>query len=108
MIAARDDAEAAAGAFMDVGEPAGILLLEDQPVVGLFGAELVQPDLHRTMIVVELHIEEGLAIERPHHAAIGLLDHVVEIAAGGPVTHANGEIFRALDVGTPGFQRMIG
>ena len=62
VVAAGDHAEAAAGALMQMGEPAGILLLIDQRVVGLLGAEPVPPDLHRPMVVVELDVEEAVAI----------------------------------------------
>ncbi|MEY9406157.1 hypothetical protein ABH989_000623 [Bradyrhizobium ottawaense] len=107
MVAASDDAEAAAGALVQMGEPAGILLFIDQRVVGLFGAEPMPPHLHRTMVVVELHVEEALAIRGPDHAAIGLLDHVVEILGRCPVAHADRKIFRALGVGAPGLQLVI-
>ena len=108
VVAAGDHAEAAAGAFMDMGEPAGILLLIDQDVVGLRGAEAMTPDLHRAMIVVELDVEEALAVRAPHHAAVGLLDEVVAVRAVGPVAHADREIFRALDVGAPGLEPVVG
>ncbi len=107
MIAARDHAEAAAGALMQMGEPAGILLLVDERVVGLPGAEPVPPHLHRAMVVVELHIEEALAVLAPDDAAVGLLDQIVKILARRPVADADGEIFRALGVGAPGLQLVI-
>ena len=107
VIAAGDHAEAAAGALVQMGEPAGILLFVDQRVVGLLGAELMPPHLHRAMIVVELHIEEGFRILAPDHAAVGLLDDVVKILAGRPVAHADREIFRALGVGAPGLQLVV-
>ena len=74
VVAAGNDAEAAAGALMDMGEPAGILLLVDQQVVGLRRAEAMAPDLHRAVVVVELDVEEAFAIRAPHHRAVGLLD----------------------------------
>ena len=107
VVAAGDHAEAAAGALMQMGEPAGILLLIDQRVVGLLGAEPVPPHLHRPVIVVELHIEEGFCILAPDHAAVGLLDDVVEVFATRPVADADREIFRALGVGAPGLQLVI-
>jgi len=58
VIAAGDHAKSAAGAFMDVGEPAAVLLLMDQDIVLLRRAETMLPDLHRAMVVVELHIIE--------------------------------------------------
>ena len=42
VVAAGDHAEPAAGALMDMGEPAGILLLVDQHIVGLRRAEPVR------------------------------------------------------------------
>ena len=107
VIAAGDHAEAAAGALMQMGEPAGILFLVDQHVVGLRRAEPVPPDLHRAMVVVELDIEEAVAVRAPDHAAVGLLDQIVAIGAGGPVAHADGKIFRALGVGAPGLQLVV-
>ena len=84
VVAAGDHAEAAAGAFMDMGEPAGILFLIDQDIVRLRRAEPVTPDLHRAVVVVELDVEEALAVGAPHHAAVGLLDEVVTVRAGCP------------------------
>ena len=64
VVAAGDHAEAAAGAFMQMGEPAGILLLVNQDIVGLLGAEAMAPHLHRAMIVVELDVEESCCSRR--------------------------------------------
>ena len=108
MVAAGDHAEAPAGAFMQMGEPAGILFLIDQRVIGLFGAEPMPPDLHRPVVVVELDVEEALGVRAPDHAAVGLLDQVVAVLAAGPVAHADRKIFRALGVGAPGLQRVVG
>ena len=107
VIAAGDDAEAAGRALMQMGEPAGILFLIDQRVVGLLGAEFMAPHLHRTMVVVELDVEEATAILAPDDAAVGFLDEVVTIGAISPVTHANREIFRALGVRAPGLELVV-
>src|SRR5262249_7532868 len=45
VIAGGDDAEAAARAFLRAREPAGVLLLIDEDVVALRGAQPVAPDL---------------------------------------------------------------
>ena len=108
MVAAGDHAKASAGAFMDMGEPAGILFLIDQDIVCLRRAQPMMPDLHRTMVVVELHIKERCRVRAPHHGAVGLLDQVVMILAIGPAAHPDREIFRSLDVGAPGHQPVIG
>ena len=108
VVAAGDHAKTPAGAFMDMGEPAGILLLIDQDILGLRRAEAMTPDLHRAMIVVELDVEERLAVRAPHHAAVGLLDEVGEVRAVGPVAHPDREIFRTLDVRAPGFELVVG
>ncbi len=79
VIAAGDHAKAPAGAFMDVREPAGILLLIDQDILGLRRTEAMTPDLHRAVIVVELDVKECLAVGAPHHAAVGFLDEVGEV-----------------------------
>src|SRR4029077_7923449 len=76
VIAARDHAETAARALMQMGEPAGILLLVNQDIVGLLRAQSMPPYLHRAMVVVELDVEEAFRIQAPHHAAIGLLDEI--------------------------------
>ncbi len=107
VVAAGDHAEAAAGALVQMGEPAGILLLIDQDVVGLPGTELVPPHLHRAVVVVELDIEEAFGIRGPDHAAVGLFDEVVEIVTGCPVADADREILGALGVGAPGVQPVI-
>ena len=108
VVAAGDHAEAAAGALMQMGEPAGILFFINQNVVRLPGPQAMAPDLHRAVIVVELDVEEAFAVQAPDHAAIGLLDEIVEIGATGPVAHANGKIFRAFCVSAPGMQPVIG
>ena len=107
VVAAGDHAEPAAGAFLDMGEPAGILFLVDQDVVRLRRAEAMAPDLHRAMIVVELYVEEGFGIRGPHHAAVGFLDQIGAVLAVGPVAHSNRKIFRAFDVRAPGLQPVI-
>ncbi len=107
MIAARDHAEAAARALMQMGEPAGILLLVDQHIVGLFRAQSMPPYLHRPMVVVELDVEEAVCVQAPDHAAIGLLDEIVEVGAACPVAHADRKIFRAFRVRAPGVQPVV-
>ena len=107
VVAAGDHAEAAGRTLMQMGEPAGILFLIDQRVVRLPGAEPMTPDLHRAVVVVELDVEEAVAILAPDHAAIGLLDEVVAIGAGRPVAHPDREILRALGVGGPRLQFVV-
>ena len=92
---------------MEMGEPAGIRFLIDQRVVRLPGAEAVTPDLHRAVIVVELDVEEALAVGAPHHRAVGFLHEVVEVLSARPVAHPDRKIFRALDVGAPGLEPVI-
>src|ERR1700680_3816072 len=58
----RDHAEPAAGTFMQMGEPAGIGFFVNQHVVRLLRSQAMTPDLHRTMIVVEIDIEEALRV----------------------------------------------
>ena len=107
MVAAGDHAEAAARAFVQMGEPAGILLLINQDVIGLLRAQAMPPDLHRPVVVVELDVEEASGVRTPHHAAVGFLDDIVEVGPRGPVADANGEIFRALGVRTPGMEPVV-
>src|ERR1700676_3000433 len=92
---------------MQMGEPSGIRLFIDQDVVGLRRAKLMAPDLHRPVVVVELDIKETLAVRAPPHRAVGLLDQIAEVGPGRPVAHADGKIFRALDVGAPGLKPVI-
>ena len=92
---------------MDMGEPAGILLLVDQDIVRLRRSQPVPPHLHRAMIVVELDVEEALAVGAPDHAAVGLLDEIVAVPAVLPFAHPDREIFRALDVGAPGREPVV-
>ena len=107
VIAAGDDAEAAGRALMQMGEPAEILFLINQRVVGLLRAKPMPPHLHRAMVVVELDVEEAVAVRAPDDAAIGLLDEIVAIRAGRPVAHANRKIFRAFGVGAPRLQLVV-
>ena len=95
-------------ALMQMREPAGILLFIDQNVVGLLRAEPMAPDLHRAMVVVELDVEEALAVLAPDHAAVGLLDESSRSLPLVPVAHADREIFRAVGVGAPCLQPVVG
>src|SRR5215471_846524 len=89
-------------------EPAGVLLLVDEDIIGLPGAEAMPPHLPRAMVVVELDIEEALGVLAPYHRAVGFLDEVLVVLARRPVAHAHRKIFRALGVGAPGLQFMVG
>ena len=92
---------------MQMGEPAGILLFINKRVVSLFRSESMPPHLHRAVVVVELDVEEAVAVLAPDDAAVGLLDQVVAIGPGAPVAHADREIFRALGVGAPRLQLVV-
>ena len=107
VVAAGDHAETSARTFVEMREPAGILLFIDQNIVRLRCTETMTPDLHRAMVVVEFDIEEALAVGAPHHRAVGLLDEIVTVGAIGPVAHADREIFRALNVGAPCLKPVI-
>src|SRR5205085_11479205 len=89
VVAARDDAETSAGTFMDMREPAGIVFLVNQNIIGLRHAQAVTPDLHGAMVIVELDVKEAFAIRAPYHGAVSLLDQVVKVGAIGPVAHAD-------------------
>src|SRR3982074_1203180 len=93
---------------MNMREPAGIVLFVNQDVVRLRRSQPVTPDLHRTMIFVELDVEEALRIRAPYHRAVGFLDQVVAVLSTLPIAQPDREIFRTLDVGAPGFQPMVG
>src|SRR5262249_3550777 len=97
----------ARSAFVNMGEPAGILLLIDQHVVGLLGAEAMAPHLHRAVIVVELDVEETLAIGRPDDGAVGFLDDIIKLVPRIPFAHADRKIFGALGVGAPGDEPVV-
>ena len=107
MVAAGDDAEAAAGAFMQMGEPAGILLFINERIVGLLRSEAMPPHLHWPVVVVELDVEEAFAVRAPDDPAVGLLDEIVKIRAIGPVAHPDREIFRSLGIGAPGLEPVV-
>ncbi len=83
MIAARDDTEAAAGAFLDACEPALVLLLVDEDIVGLGRAQAVTEDLQWPMIVVDPDIEEERRVRTPDDAAAGLRQ---DIGRSSPVS----------------------
>jgi hypothetical protein len=74
---------------MDMGEPAGIVLFINRTSSACVVPRAMTPDLHRAVVVVELYVEEALAVGSPHHRAVGLLDDVVEVCAGFPVADAN-------------------
>src|SRR6185437_17126670 len=91
----------------NMSKPTGILLFIDEQINRLRRAETMQPDLHRPVIVVELDVKERVRIRTPHHAAVGLLDEIIEIFPACPVAHADREIFGALDVSAPGLEPVV-
>ncbi len=108
MVSARDNAEAAACAFVDVCEPAGIAFLIDQRVVGLRSAEDMAIDLHRAVIVVEPDVKERFRVRRPDNAPIGFLDDVSAVDSRLPVANADTEVFGAANIRAPCLQLVIG
>src|SRR5260370_40116331 len=54
LVAAGDDAEAAAGALLDGGEPAGVLLLVDQHVIALLRAQAMPEAVPRPVVLFAL------------------------------------------------------
>ena len=68
----------------------------------------MSPDLRRPVVFVELDVEEVRGVLAPHHAAVAVLDQVVEVLSGGPVAHPDRKIFRALDIGAPGLEPVVG
>ena len=108
MVSAGDDAKTATGALVDVDEPAGVLLLVNQPVLGLRRADAVKIDLQRTMVVVELDVEEAGGIGVPDHVAARLLDDIGNVVSAFPVADADREIFRSFHVGAPGLELVVG
>ena len=107
MVTSGDHAEAAGRTLMQMGEPAGILLFIDKRIVSLFRAKPMPPHLHRTVVVVELDIEEAVAVLAPDDPAVGLFDQVVTIRPGAPVAYADREILGTLGVGAPPLQLVI-
>ena len=61
-----------------------------------------------TMIAVEPHVVEGLAIQRPHHRIRDVGYGVVEVRTGFEVADARGVEFGAGVVGGPSEPTMIG
>src|SRR5947209_179356 len=92
---------------MQMGEPAGVLFLVDEYVGPLLRAETMPPYLRRAVIVVELDVEQTLAVLAPDSRAVGVLDPVGMIATAVPCAHEDREIFGALDVGAPCHEAMI-
>lgn len=107
MIAAAYDAEAPASAFLDVREPADVLLLVDEDVVGLHRAEAMAVDLQRAMVVVDVDVIEERQIEAPDHAAAGLRQDIGQVLAGIPAPDADGEELGPAQVGAPGFEPVV-
>ena len=89
MVAAGDHAETPGGRFMQMDEPARVLFLVNQNVIRLRCAQAMTPDLHRAMVIIELDVKEAVAVQAPHHAAVGLFDDVVAVGQARPVAHAN-------------------
>src|SRR5262245_761803 len=107
LVAGGDEAEPAAGAFLDASEPAGILLLVDEDVIAPGAAQPMAVDPERPVVLVDAHIEEERRVESPDDAAAGLLDDVRKVLVGLPAAHADGVVLRAAVVRTPGFEPMV-
>ena len=107
LVAGGDDGEAAARALLDAREPAAVLFLVDQDVVGLRRAQPVAVDFQRPVVLVLSDIEKERRIAAPHDVAAGLLDDVGQVFAALPAPHAEGEILRAAQVGAPGLEAMV-
>src|SRR5262245_59279878 len=107
LVAGGDEAKPAAGAFLDAGEPAAVLLFVDEDVVALGAAQPMAVDPERPVVLVDAHVEEERRVEPPDDAAAGLLDDIRKVLAGLPAANANGVVLRAAAVRTPGFEPMV-
>ena len=102
-----DDDEAPRLAVADADEEARIAILVDHDVRGLRGADDMAENPRRPVVGVHPHVEERLAVIRPHRVAGRALDAVGEVRAGFHVAHVDGEIFRALVVHRIGHQPVV-
>ena len=107
MVATRDDAETATVAFADAGEPADVLLLVDEDVVGLRRAQPVPVDLQRTMILVNADVEEERGVAAPDDTAARLRQDIGQVLSRVPAPDAQGEVFRAAQVGAPRLKPVV-
>ena len=84
-----DDDEPVAAAAAHAHEEPAVLLVVDELVVGLRGAEAVPPDLVRAPRVVDGRVVEVPARRVPRGAAVGAEDLVGAVLAGGDVEDAD-------------------
>ena len=103
----RDDDPLAAAGEAEVHVEALVVLLVDQHVVGLGGAQLVAPDLVGPHRVVGHGVEEVAAVGRPGRAVVGPLDHVGQVDAGVEIPDTQGEDLVAVEIRRPGEEPVI-
>ncbi len=103
-----DDQEPVGAAAADADPEPPVLLVVDQLVVGLGGAEPVPPDLVGAPALVDGRVVEVLAVAGPRDAAEDAGDHVVEQLAGAQVLDPDGVALVAGGVGRVGQQVGVG
>src|SRR3954453_6112528 len=108
VVGHRHDREAAGKRAVDVDEPSGIELFENEVVFGGVGAEPVTEYLIGAMILVDVNVIERARIRAPNDMAVAVDDLVGEIAAAREITHADSEKLGAARVGAPRQQSVIG
>src|SRR5690606_17732380 len=97
-----DDDEPVAERAADADEKAWILLLEDDRIVGLLGADRMQPYAVGPVIIVIFGVVDGAGIIGPDIGAGSILDGLSAILAGLDIADDDVVIFRASAVGGPG------
>ena len=107
VVVRGDDDEPAGLALFDADIEAVVLLLVDQSILLSRGADPVPADEQRPVLVVETHVEQGLAVLRPHQRAARVGDDLGQVEARGQIANAHCVELGALVVDGVGEEAVI-
>ena len=108
MIVHRNRGEAPGLQFAERDEEPAVLFLVDEGVIRCGRAEAVPIDARRPVIGIKPHVIEDGRVRTPHDRALGVGNFVGQVVAGGEIAHAQRIDLRALVVGRPCEQLVVG
>ena len=108
VIVHRNRGEAPGLQFAERDEEPAVLFLVDEGVVRCGCTETVPIDARGPVIGIEPHVIEDGRVRAPHDRALGVGNFVGQVVAGGEIAHAQRIDLRALVVGRPCEQRVVG
>ena len=107
VVARGDHDEAPRVGLADADEEGAVGLLVDRAVVARGRAQDMGLDPEGAQVLVELDVEQGLAVGRPDHRAAGVGERVVEHPAAVDLLDGDGEALGAVGIGAVGQQGLV-